>query len=69
MKLNNQEKDLLIHKLEEAINAPTFESCKEILKEILEEIKNAKNEKQILAALTKLIELLGVLAKAYIGSS
>ena len=61
-------KDKLIQKLDEAINAPSFESSKKILIEIKEEIRNAKSEKQLLKTVTKLVEIFGVLAKAYLGS-
>lgn len=62
-------KDKLIQKLDEAINAPSFESSKKTLIEIKEEISNAKSEKQLLKTVTKLVEIFGVLAKAYFGSS
>jgi len=69
MKIDNKLKNDLIKKIEEAINAPTIELNRTILKEIEVELEYASNEKQTLKAIAKLIELLGVLAKAYFGST
>ena len=64
-----KEKIKLIQKIDEAINAPTFKSCRGKLKEIREDLVNSKNEKDILNIVSKLVELLGVLAKIFFTSS
>ena len=62
-------KEKLIHRIDEAICEPSHKSCRKILLEIRSDIINAKSERQLLRSATKLIELLGVLAKSYFESS
>ena len=62
-------KEDLKNKLEEAITSnKTSKETKELLVQIKEELLKAKNEKDYFALVLKLIDLLGALAKVYIGS-
>lgn len=53
----------ILNKLDEAINAPTHESCKKILIDFKKEFENSNNDDQRLKVVLKIIEFLNVAAK------